>query len=401
MLDDPSAMPARPTSAGVRPEIEVLLCCARRTLDATQSAQLMRALQLQIDWPLLIRLADENGLLPLACHHLAQLSSAIAADWRIKLQESKRLNSLRALFLTAELQRITEALRQRAIPALPYKGPVVSELAYGNALLRQFDDLDIVVLQKFMGAIYEEMALLGYQPRFSRGHFLARNGKNIPGEYVFVHQVNGAIVEFHTEATLRHFPRPPDLESMFDRASAISLNGRQISTFSLPDTMLMLCVHGAKDFWSRLVWVADVAAVGTVLTNADWELLLAQTRKCDAQRMVNLGLWLAESLLGAAILKANMPDCDHATVTVGTELRDRLLGERSSPEGLWQRSLYRIRMVQPLWRGIRYWLRLSTMPAEDDWWTVHDSLHFRSLYVLLRPFRLWRKYGRAPGVDRH
>lgn len=392
-------MPAQPTSAHLKPEIEVLLCCARRTLDTSQSAQLMRTLQKQIDWPSLIRLADENGLLPLVCHHLTQLSGAIAPEWRKELQESNRPNSLRALFLTSELQRITEALRRQAIPALPYKGPVVSELAYGNALLRQFDDLDIVVSQKFMGAVYEEMSLLGYQPRFSRGRFLDAAGKHIPGEYVFIHSVNRAVVEFHTEATIRHFPRPPDLAGMFRRASAISLNGRQVSTFSMPDMMLMLCVHGAKDFWSRLVWVADVAAVGTMLTSADWEFLLSEARRCNAQRIISLGLWLAESLFAEGVSNAISPNCDRATVKIGTNLRDHLLGQRPIPEGLWGRSLYRIRMVSPLSKGIAYWMRLSTMPSEDDWSTADDGPVRRAPYALLRPLRLWRKYRRAGGPE--
>ncbi len=282
------------------------------------------------------------------------------------------------------------------VTALPYKGPISACLAYGDVALRQFDDLDIVVPQASIARVYDEMDALGYQPRFLRERFLSGNGKNIPGEYVFVHKINRAIIEFHTDRTLRHFPRVPDLTGMIGRANTIHLNGRQVPTFSTPDTLLMLCVHGAKDFWSRMIWVADIAAVSGMLTKGDWELLCAQSKECDAQRMVSLGLWLAQSLF----LESNTPnasylECDHATVKIGIALRDHLLESKPLSEGLWWRSLYRIRMVKPLPKGIAYWFRLSTAPTEEDWSLSNDSLGRRAPYPLLRPLRLWQKYGRG------
>lgn len=388
-------MPTPTSAADLRPEIDVLLCCARRALDARCSARVSQALQMKIDWAQLIHLADENGLLPLLSYHLARFSDAIPPDWTVRVRESTRENAIRALFLISELQRIIERLRRRGVSALPYKGPILAYLAYGDATLRQFDDLDIVVAQASMDSVYEEMEALDYEPRFSRERFLKSHGKNIPGEYVFVHRVNRAIVEFHTEATLRHFPKPPDLEGMLSRATAISLNGRQVSTFSLPDTMLMLCVHGAKDFWSRLIWVADIAALSTMITKADWGFLLARAKECDSERMVGLGLWLANSLFDFESLATAESEFDRTRVKIGTALRDQLLNLRPLSQSLWWRSLYRIGMVSPLWKGVAYWLRLSTAPAEEDWPTGGGVSKRSAPYALLRPLRLLRKYRRA------
>lgn len=388
-------MPTKQSAANLKTEIDLLLSCACKTLDPRHSMRVKQLLQGEIDWQLLIRLADQNGLVPLLCHHLTQFSDAIPPDWFRRLQEANRQNAIRALFLSAELQRITDGLRHRGIAALPYKGPVLACLAYGDGALRQFDDLDIVVPQPSIAQVYDQMDALGYEPRLSRERILSTNGKSIPGEYVFVHRVNRAIVEFHTERTLRHFPRVPGLAGMIARANTILFNGRQLATFSMPDTLLMLCVHGAKDFWSRIIWVADVSAISAMLTKADWELLFAQAKECDAQRMVSLGLWLAQSLfLESATPNANYPECDHATVKIATALRNQLLEYKPLSEGLWWRSLYRIGMVKPLPKGIAYWLRLSTAPAEEDWLGDGDSGARRVPYALLRPLRLWRKYGR-------
>ena len=381
----------------IKPEVEMLLCSARKTLSPAELSRLGKLSEGRIDWPRLFHLATENGLLPLLCEHLLQNSAAVPSETVSQFRDANRRNALRALFLTAELLRITDALRQKQIPALSYKGPVLGQLAYANPLHRQFDDLDLVVPQRFMPHIYEEMAALGYEARFSRESFLSAGSKDIPGEYVFRNKTNGVMVELHTEATLRHFPRPPDLEQMARRSTAVLLNGWEIPTFAPADTLLMLCVHGAKDLWARLIWVADVAALVDALPEPDWSQLFAEARKYETERMVRLGLWLANAIFDSKVPAGIVQEIerDRVAARVGGQLREHLLDRRDLPAGVTWRSLYRIRMVPGIWRGTRYWLRLSTAPAEEDWSMADGQSGFRGSYAFLRPLRLWRKYGRT------
>ncbi|MGB7153104.1 MAG: nucleotidyltransferase family protein, partial [Candidatus Acidiferrales bacterium] len=327
----------------IKPEIELLLCCARKTLSPAELSRVSTISQGRIVWPRLFHLATENGLLPLLCEHLLQNSAAVPSEIVAQLRDANRRNALRALFLTAELLRITDALRQKQIPALSYKGPVLGQLAYANPLLRQFDDLDIVVPQRFMPHVYEEMAALGYEAKFSRERFPSAGSEDIPGEYVFRHKANGAMVELHTEATLRHFPKPPDLDQMARRSTTVLLNGRGIPTFAPADTLLMLCVHGAKDFWSRLIWVADVAALVEALPEPDWSPFLAEARKYDAERMARLGLSLANAIFDARLPAGILQEIesDRVAARVGGQLREHLLDRRDLPAGVTWRSLYR------------------------------------------------------------
>jgi len=389
-------MRARESERQLKPEIELLLCCARRTLDAGRAARLKEILQSLIDWEVLFSLAVQSGLLPLLCEHLGP-SSSIPPNFR----EANRQNTLRALFLTAELLRIVDRFSQKEIPALPYKGPVLSQTAYAGPLLRQFDDLDFVVPQRFIANVYEEMAVLGYEPKFQRDQSSGECDVHIPGEYVFVHKVNRATVEVHTEKTLRHFPRPPDIEDVGRRSMEVTLNGRQVSTFGWADTLLMLCVHGAKDFWSRLIWIADVAAIIDRLDAPDWERLSAEAKKYDAERMLRLGLWLAREIFGS-----NVPgdvlrsaESDGVAVQIGSDLCGQLLQQKERAQGIVWRSRYRIRMVQPIWKGTSYWLRLSTAPTEEDWGAVPNGQNRGVTNAFLRPLRLWRKYGRSVGPN--
>jgi len=386
----------------VSPEIELLLICARRRLDAAAATRLTELAGSALDWPLLLHLAGENGLLPLLRKHLLETApAAIPPDSLSQLREAARANALRALFLSAELFRVSDALRLRGISAISYKGPVLAARAYGNPSLRQFDDLDIVVSQNSMPAVYEIMAALAYQARLPREAFFAKEARAIPGEYVFVHKINGAMVEVHTESTLRHFPIPPDLERMFRRSSAVSVDGREVPAFATEDEVIMLSVHGSKDFWARLIWVADVAELlAQSAGSLDFEGLFAEAKRLKITRMLKLGFSLAREVLNADLPEeaARAIENDRAVQRLTAELRDSLLHLGGSSESLFRRSLYRIRMTEALGDGLRYWARLSTAPAEDDWAMAHLGERSSRFYAFLRPFRLWRKYG--PGAAR-
>ena len=388
----------------IKPEIELLLYCAHNPsdVDVIRRQRLARLLFAGLDWNFLLQFADENGMLPLFCEHLAHFPSiSIPAETSNRLREENRVHSMRALSLTAELLRICDALRGGGSAFAPWKGPALAQTAYGGPSLRQFDDLDFVAEQKSMPQIYDSMEALGYAAKLPREAFAFARGRGIPGEYVFVKAQHGALVEFHTERTLRHFPHAPRVGEMLRRGSAVIVESRIVPVLSPPDDLLMLAVHGAKDFWARLIWVADIAAIAAKLSGADWELLRAEAKQCGATRMLNVALCLAHSILSVPMNSNGAEEAlrDGAASRIAQQIRDYLLGVSDTPQGIVWRSRYRIAMGEGALKGLRYWIRLSTAPAEEDWSAARSVAESSPAHVLLRPLRLWRKFGR-PRVPR-
>ncbi|MGH9710573.1 MAG: nucleotidyltransferase domain-containing protein [Candidatus Acidiferrales bacterium] len=375
-------------------EVQVLVLCARKQMDAVQRRRLSELVARTPDWALLQHLAGENGLLSLLQKHLLEAApSSIPPHVLEHISQQSRENALRGLFLSAELLRILDKFRERDIQAVPYKGPVLAARAYGSPSLRQFDDLDIVTPQKFMPVIYEAMDSLDYQARLPRDRFM-EDPEAIPGEYVFVHRISGAMVELHTEWTLRHFPVRPDVEAMVRRSMVLSVDGKDVPAFLKEDDLLMLAVHGAKDFWARLIWVADIAELVKQSPSVDWESVIAEANRLKVTRMLNLGLSLAREIVGLGLPPelVNQIEADGVAKRLTRQLSAHLVSGGSLPNGLFQRSLYRIRMIEGPWGGLRYWARLSTAPAEEDWEMTDIPSGFSISYKLLRPFRLWEKY---------
>jgi Uncharacterised nucleotidyltransferase len=61
------------------------------------------------------------------------------------LRHHFQVNALRNVFLAGTLLKLLRLLEAHGIAALPYKGPVLAALAYGNVAFRQFGDLDLLV----------------------------------------------------------------------------------------------------------------------------------------------------------------------------------------------------------------------------------------------------------------
>jgi hypothetical protein len=69
-----NALSVKDFEANLRPEIELLLCCARLCVRSDGRVRIMLLLGTDLDWVYLIKLASRHGLLPLLYRHLNALA---------------------------------------------------------------------------------------------------------------------------------------------------------------------------------------------------------------------------------------------------------------------------------------------------------------------------------------
>ena len=377
------------------PEKRLLIACARTTVEPRIAEGIRELCSAPLDWDFAVEEAAVNSILPLVARQIAALAADIAPARHVdRLNKAARANALRCLTLTAELIRIADLLRAAGVQPIPYKGPVTAAQAYGDVALREFEDLDIVVRQRDMGKVNEVMMGLGYRPKHPWRFGSANSPSVVPGEYDYHDDARRMIVEFHTELTLRHFPMRPDLEEMSRRLVPVMLSGHAVRTFAPEDMLVLLCVHGSKDFWERISWIADISELVRAQPQLDWDAAFGRAEELKAARMLNLGLALANKLLGM-----QLPDTALARVrrdsvadTVASEIVRRHLIGRTSERGAGERFRFRRRMVAGSMAGWRYAVRLTTQPADEDSAAIGLPGPLAWLYPLLRPFRLAREY---------
>jgi hypothetical protein len=384
------------------PEKRLLVCCARTKLTSEVAGTIREILAGPLDWDYLLSEAEENSITPLLDRHLLAVATGAApAASQEQLKNTCRANTVRCLYLTAELINILRLFQSQNIPAIPYKGPVLAAQAYGDLALREFEDLDIILRQSDVPKAHEIIVSLGYKPKFDWILSPGAAASLVPGEYNYRDDLRHTMVELHTEITLRHFPIKPDLDAFIRSLAPVRLSDRDILTFTAEDLLPMLCIHGSKDFWERLSWIADVSELVQSHPALDWDRVARFAQPLNATRMLNLGLALAVRVLDASLPPEVIArvQADRVTCQVAAEVRQRLLSRPFRTLDAAGRFYFRRRMLAGQFDGWRYAMRLAVVPSEDDWQMMRLPRALAPLYVALRPLRLLQKYGWAGRRD--
>ena len=317
----------------------------------------------------------------------------LQSEVRTTLRELRRAQAILTLQLTAELFHVLERFAQAGVETLVTKGPALSVRCYGDPGMRQYSDLDLVVRESDIRRVTQAMLELGYEPRVP---LTAIDAGKIPGEYAFHKPGTHLLIEFHTARTFRYHPRPLRIEKVFERRTSVTIDGREVPTLSPEDELVLICVHGAKHFWERLMWIADVAALISSRQPLDWDNVMAAAREVGAERILHLGLRLASDVLGAELppqVEASVQG-DRAVSALTRKIQSRLASREPRSIGILQRAAFRVRMPGGLIAGGAYLLRLTLSPTEEDWTPGKEGIRFAFLDAISRPFRLARKHHR-------
>jgi len=396
MARPPSSAPR--LSASVSPEWKLLLACARTRLDDTHREQIREILQGPLDWNRFISAASLHRLDSLANRHLAvEAAGAIPPGAAISLETLVRSRGHHSLWHAGRLIELVDLFASAGVAAIPYKGPTLGALAYGNFALRSFVDLDFIVPQRDLLRAARLLVARGFQAypdptSAQEARFLARFH---PGQYAFVSDLKSLQVELHTENTLRYLPVPLDWEGLGRRFIQVSFGGRHVKTFSVEDTLILLCVHGTKHFWERLSWICDIAELVQAPRGVDWELGQDLARRAGCRRMWLLGLSLANRLLDAPLPAAVRAwiESDSQVEGLRGQIQGRLAGEDRTVRSAPQRLFFRLRSHESAAVSLRQCLRTATCPTEDDWHAFKLPDWATPLYLALRPWRLFREHG--------
>ncbi|HEX8070956.1 MAG TPA: nucleotidyltransferase family protein [Pyrinomonadaceae bacterium] len=373
-----------------RPEAELLLCCARARLDEAQRQRVRALCAGALDWSYVLLLTGRHGLLPLLHAHLnAVCPEAVPPEHRERLRDHARRVAAFNVLLTRELQKLIALFAAHGVEAMPYKGPALAEALYGDAALRQFSDLDILVRRADVRRARDLLLAEGYAPLppLTEGQqaVLLRTQCNLP----FTRERKRLVVELHWAVAAPRFASPFAPDDLWARRERGALGETPVSLPATEDLLLALCVHGSKHLWERLAWIADVAELLRQRPELDWPRLLRQALATGSDRMMLVGLRLAADLLGADlpadIERAASADPVVAALAART-VRD-LFTPALTPSGVRGYFRYQLRARRRLRDKVNY-LRYVVAPTEEDLGRVALPAPLTFVYYLLRPVRL-------------
>jgi hypothetical protein len=297
-----------------------------------------------------------------------------------------------------ELARVVNQLEVEGVPVIPFKGPVLGPMAYGNFAYRHSLDLDLLVRPDDFSHAEHLLHELGYVPyrvldEADRFNFVEWHASDD-----YWHPELKVMVELHKAFFKDIIAEVLDIDETWDRHGRMDFVGIEVRHLALEDLVIYLCAHGAQHRWAKLKWLCDLAGLMHRHPNIDWAVVKSRARRTGSHRMVQLGLYLVHHHFKTQpprpFRQSSFPD------SATKRLADMVLARWtfSAPEA-------EVDPLQEFWFHIRereHWrdrvpyllhsLRLAVKPTEKDHalWDLPKSMEW--FYYLIRPVRLARDY---------
>lgn len=273
-----------------RPEIDLLLACARTHVDAATATQIKLLLQQAVDWEWLLQLAVRHGLAPLLYQTLnAVAPDAVPEQPLTQLRNAFHANARRNLFQTGELLNLVNRFEAASIPMIPFKGPILAASVYKNLALRRFGDLDLLVHPRDIDRAKALLMAHGYELLVGWDW-----------EYHFEHPTKGTNVDLHQALTPRFFAFNLGFEELRSQLQSCLLAGQQVPNFAAEDLLLILSTQVGKDccHWRlRVAQLCDVAELIRTHPDLNWTEVIERSRRLGIERILLLTLSLTQALL--------------------------------------------------------------------------------------------------------
>lgn len=379
------------------PEFDLLVACCAHSSGHDSSHErhddhIRQILSGRLDWERMLALVDHHRTVPQVYGELSAFSHLVPAQHLNALRLRYQDNARKALWFTAELVRILNHLESAGIKALPYKGPVLSQVLYGEVTQRQFGDLDILILPADVLKAKSALLDLGYKPGLELARRNQKNYVESGYEYSFSSTSGLNLLELQWRIVPRFYSIGFDVAELFARADEIIVGGHAVRTLRAEDLLLVLCVHAAKHVWVQLSWLCDVAQL-MKSWQLDWNTIQGDARRLGIERIVSLNLFLAQKLFGSTLppaMQKRMRE-DPSTAALADEIL-RVI-ERSAHYDTELLPYFRLMMrLRERWQDqARFLWRLTVTPSVSEWSAVQIPKRLQPLYRLVRLSRLAKR----------
>lgn len=386
-------------------ELALVIACARWPLSDDDRLEIQAYATAKIDWNQFLAWVQRNRIAPLIYHNLRQsIISKIPETVISQLQKDFERNSPRVLMQLAESTRLSRLLADAGIRSMIIKGASLSQFAFGNPLLRESGDIDVVIEAGHVAEADLLLAKAGYQrvvPDIQMAPALCEAYCRRRSQFGYHLEKRNLVLELHWRLTSNPLLIPIEAIPLWDRSEPVRIGGADFATLCDEDLFLYLCVHGSVHMWFRLKWLADIAALLHRLPPEAIERIAMRAGALGLERSLHQAMILAAGLLAAPVpdrvLAGSVADERAARLA---RLACRALNWHNSPEEPIETQWF---SAWVNWHafGLRRGLRFRWKELQNQMFSPEDLARFRLpktlifLYLPLRPLswvirNMWR-----------
>jgi len=348
----------------------------------------------QVDWIRFINLTYVHGVLPLVYVQLKAYSEFLPKNELQRFRSGYREIATQNIIMSSELLKVKQLLEKNGIEVIAFKGPILSQVAYGDITLRQYADLDILINE---ASLFEAASLLSKSSYTSPSPITLLKDKNflaLNNDFNFFTDKN-IHIEIHWKLIREKIALNRNFKIYSNTKSVVSLNGQEVNTLSMEMLLVYLSLHGSKHAWERIEWINDLYFL--ILNNKIiWEDVLEIAKIMECKLSLSLGLNLCKQLYGLtfspeieAMIRENR--VDKPTQEVFLFLRDGIVTQ--ADYGKYQSvNLFQLYLLDSKRKKIRHLFSTYFGVSRNDHLAIQLPPSLNALYYIIKPFRVLYKY---------
>ncbi len=371
---------------------DALICLSTVPSLNERSRQMMIELVNEgLDWSYVICMARSHEVLPLLCHRLEWACPHLVPNLVMNQLRDHVRNKVKSQgLLMMELVRVLELLENQQLSAMPLFSPLLSGFIYQQSGLRTYSNLEILLPKREVLKGWELLQSLGYKTSNDNYQSKAFRCIDVQSKVRFRCREQDSYLKLCWDGNRHHLAFPFDLREMATRLQSIEAMGREVQILSTEDLILVLCERSTRRIWQRLGSIADIAWLLAGSRELNWDAMLERAKRYGSQRMLFLGLFLAQEMMGVELpghLSKRISEEGEICYLAGTVYQWFFRKSDKPPHRL-RESFFYFRAKDSLQLKLRDGLRSLFVPTTEDCVFMSLPKWLFPLYYLIRPIRL-------------
>lgn len=378
----------------LKPEDQLLLYCSHSQVQEELKDKISFLVNNELNWDHIMDMATQHRLRPLLYYNLNSICpDEIPENVLMDLKEFYQANVRKNLMLTGELVKVMGLLEDNGIKAFTYKGPVLASQAYGNIGLREFGDIDIFIDKEDALKVKDLMIGQGYEI-YPLIDIIDSLYMKLESEYTFINKNTGALIEINWDFKGNFLSLPVKHNYFFNELEKREISGFEISTPSICNDLLMLCIHSAKHNWNRLIWIYDISEfIDTNIIN--WDIIILKSEQLKVKRILFISLILAKYLFNSPIPQniLNLIDDDIYTINLTETIKKQLFLDENI--NIFEKFILDLNKRENISLGLNDCFNGLTNATYTDFKDIPLPQSLFPFYSIIRPFLLLKRYGKG------
>ena len=297
------------------------------------------------------------------------------------------------MLMTTELIKLSNLLDDNGIQFMAIKGPTLSQLAYGDVISRQYVDLDILVEEKNLYLATKILVKQNYSTSHSIDLLKNKNYCILDNDFSIYSPNKSTHIELHWRLFRKKISSNIGFNDYYNSKLNVLLNQNSISTLSLENLLVYLCIHGAKHSWERIEWLNDINfLIENNYNKINWNIVINISERMKSKIALLLGLNIINDLYNTTLPPEILEEINTDSIV---ELRNVIFYFlENSPENKenyfsqFKIMLFQIKLFEDNQQKISYILNSYFSITRNDYFFLPLPSYLNLLYYLIKPFRL-------------